>query len=165
MGRRKHYNVGEPLPRDIVSFVACGRPRDVIVGSLLRSKQNPGYVNVVLELSQPAEDNKGTYVTVRSVRFAKVNIDGTHALLDGRRSRNFKLYLRLKGWGEHAYIPNTWERVEARKTLARTITYVRVETLKETALAFEIASHVKRLEGVNTQYVPPEPRADNDGDE
>ena len=165
MGRRKHYSVGEFLPSDMVSFVACGRPRDVTVGSLLRSRQNPGYVNVVLELSKPADDDKGTYVTVRSVRFAKVNIDGTHALLDGRRSRNFKLYLRIKGWGEWADIPNTWERVEARKTLTRTVTYVRVETLQETTLAFEIASHVKRLEGVNTQYVPPEPRADDDGDE
>lgn len=165
MGRRKHYSLGEPLPSDMVSFVACGRPRDVTVGSLLRSKQNLGYVNVVLELSQPADDDRGTYVTVRSVRFAKVNIDGTHALLDGRRSRNFKLYLRVNGRGEHEYIPNTWGRVEARKTLTRTVTYVHVETLQETALAFEIASHVKRLEGINTQYVPPEPRADDDGDE
>ena len=164
MGRRKRYSLGEPPPSDMVSFVACGRPRDVTVGSLLRSKQNPGYVNVVLELSQPADDDMGTYVTVRGVRFAKVNIDGTHALLDGRRSRNFKLYLRVNGRDEWADVPNTWERVEARKTLTRTVTYVRVETLRETALAFEIAAHVKRLEGVNTHYVPPAHRV-NDGDE
>ena len=166
MGRKKHYYAGEYIPPNIINFIACGKPTDIKKGSLIRSKDTRGFVNVVLEVSKVQRDTMWgvCYVLVRSVRFARVNIDGTHELLNGRRSRSIRINLANLD-SSSSPIFNRWERVEARRTRAQHISYVRIRTLNDLALTNEIRAHVASLEGVNTQYVPPELRTDNNGDE
>lgn len=89
------------MPRH--TFCRVAKHRLPVVGDLIRNSGiTPEFINIVLEVSPKIEVAAfyGEFVWVRSVRYGATN-GGNFKLLDGRRSRGVKYFLKdpcNRGW-------------------------------------------------------------------
>jgi len=90
-------------------------------GDLIRNQQNTGnFINIILSVSSPRNDDKGIFVYIRSVRFAKYNARGKTPItyLKGTRSRSFKFYVSVPQQSHWHLTRCNWQLVKLQKAVA-----------------------------------------------
>jgi hypothetical protein len=87
------------------------------VGDLIRNVDTTEYINIVLGVSTVKRDNKGHFVYIRSVRYARYSKYASTQVkyIKGLRSRSFKYYISSYNDDRRFRRTNKWSLVKLQK--------------------------------------------------